>query len=187
MSQNSWGQSWGRAWGHSWGLTWEANQDELEYGRATNPNLKLIRIHDVRVSGTGASLQVTGGSGGVTAGVERSIPVRIFGVGAILSVSGGSGGAAAETHVPVRALGTGAQIQLATSYGEIVTGFGCPGAGAVLSAQGGQGGAASGISVSGGGNEISISTGTLDDVFSVKNPTDEELAAIAYHLYKRVA
>ena len=49
----------------------------------------------------------------------------------------------------------------------------------------GAGRCSTGISVSGGGGKLSISAGTIDDVFVVKNPTDEELAILALRLTSR--
>lgn len=185
---SAWARSWGESWGLSWGLTYEANQDDLyEYGRSANPNLKLGRIQDVHVSGIGAQLVISGGIGSVKAEQERTQSVHQFGVGAIVKLRTGNGKARAVQHRAILQNGTGGRLFSSAGRGRVSTGLGCAGKGAQMRLGTGRGSASSGCAVRGSGNRLSIRAGVLDDVFAVRNPTDEELAVIAYQLYKLVA
>ncbi len=185
---SAWSRAWGESWGLSWGLTYEANQDDLtEYGHSTNPNLKLRRIQDVRVSGEGAQLVISGGVGEVRAGQERIESVRVFGTGAVLRPLPSSGKVFADQRIAVRQTGTGVRLELVAGCGAAAAGVTPKGSGISLKIVGGAGSQRTGVSVSGGGKQISVTAGVLDDVFAVRNPTDEELAVIAYQLYKLVA
>jgi hypothetical protein len=169
-------------------LTYEANQDDLyEYGRSTNPNLKLRRIQDVHVSGIGAQLVVSGGTGGVRAGRERVESVRVSGTGAVLRPLPSLGRVFTAQYVAIHQGGEGARLELVAGCGAAAAGVTPKGSGISLKIVGGAGSQRTGVSVSGGGKQISVTAGVLDDVFAVRNPTDEELAVIAYQLYKLVA
>lgn len=184
---NAWGASWGLSWDGYWGTAEVLPADTPDYGRAVNPNLKLRQIIDVKVSGTGAQIIVSGGPGDVRVEQERTESVREFGVGAVLRLQTGVGGVRAVTHQDACISGTGARLYAFPSGGSCAAGFGCAGTGSLIQIKGSPCRVAVGVAHTGTGNQLSISGGELDDVFAVKNPGDEELAVLAYQLYKLVA
>lgn len=183
---SAWNRAWGESWGLSWGLTYEANQDDL-YGRSTNPNLKLRRIVDVHVAGSGAQLVVSGGRGDVRAGRERSQSVRLFGVGAAINLRTGSGKSRAEQCKSILQNGAGGRLFPSAGRGTCLSGSACGGRGAQLRLVCGTGSQTVGVTTTGTGNQLSITAGQLDDVFTVKNPTDEELAVLAITMFAKAA
>lgn len=184
---NAWGTSWGLSWDGYWGTLDVLPEDTPDYGHATHPNLKLRRIVDVKVRGTGGQLVISGGHGAVKVGQERTAAVIQFGVGTILRVRPGVGTVSAAVHQAVRVSGEGATLHALPSRGQCCAGVGTAGVGRLIQIKCHGGKTAAGVCLAGRGNQLSISAGELDDVFAVRNPTDEELAVLAYQLYKLVA
>jgi len=182
---SAWNRAWGESWGLSWGLTYEANQEEL-YGRATNPNLKLQRIAEAYVHGTGARLTLRQASGQVTAVAEEErAGVLHLGTGTKLYLVPSYGGVRAEQHATVS--GRGRALRLRLVGGNAATGAGVCAEGAKLSLFTEGGVVSAGASASVAGATLDLRTGELDDVYAGGNPSDEELVLAAYYLYKMVA
>lgn len=184
---NAWGTSWGLSWDGYWGTLDVLPEDTPDYGHATNPNLKLRRIVDVKVRGTGGQLVISGGYGAIKVGQERTATVIQFGIGAVIQLRTNGGTAKAAVHQYAKVSGEGATLYYLPSGGRCCTGFGTSGSGSLIQIKGYGGRAATGVRLGGYGNKLSILPGELDDVFAVRNPTDAELAVIAYQLYKLVA
>lgn len=182
---NAWGTSWGLSWDGYWGTLDVLPEDTPDYGHATNPNLKLQRIVDIKVRGTGGQMVVSGGRGGTYAEQERRYSVQQYGTGAKLQLRPGRGSAKTTVSIAQRVSGNGQHLRARAGRGAITSGCRNSGIGNKVTMRFGAGRCSTGISVSGGGGKLSISAGTIDDVFVVKNPTDEELAILALRLTSR--